>query len=466
MSWTKKLPEFLATGEQARLIPVGSEGKKEGRATSVFLANLSAVNEFAQVIFGSIGLRLGTRANLEVYTEVVFKDKENKIRPDGLIILNTGRNQWKALVEAKIGNSELDAEQIKNYAALAKKHNIDAIITLSNQYTAAPTHHPINFKKADIKGVGLFHFSWMFILTEAILLLKSMGVNDDDQRFLLNEMVRYFDHDSVGVYEFTSMNKEWKDVMTAVRSGSTLSKNSEEVQNTILSWHQETRDLCLLMSRTLAVPVSLRLSRKHTSDPLCRLKDDCDELAKNMILSCELDIPNAVSPLKVIADLKGRSVTCIMSVGAPKDKQRPSARLNWLLRQLKQTDIDDIFVKAYTLGRGNNPQLKLNDIREDANILLAQDGGQIQPTAFDVMLCRDLAGKFAGRQTFIQEVEATVKDFYGNVGQYLEAWTPAAPKINNSSNDEIHELHEPETLVLVSSNKCGEKIEAVDNEQS
>ena len=232
----KKLPEFLATGEQARLIPVGSEGKKEGRATSVLLANLSAVHEFAQVMFGAVGLRIGSRANIEVFTEIVFKDKDDskKLRPDGLIIVNTGRSQWKALVEAKIGNAELDEQQIKDYLALAKKYKIDAVITLSNQYSAIPSHHPISFKKSDLKGVGLFHFSWMYILTEAILLLKSMSVDDEDQRFLLNEMVRYYDHDSVGVSEFTSMNKEWKDITTAVRSGSTLSKTSDDVQNTVI----------------------------------------------------------------------------------------------------------------------------------------------------------------------------------------------------------------------------------------
>lgn len=140
----KELPEFLATGEQARLIPVGSEGKKEGRATSVLLANLSAVYEFAQVMFGGIGVRIGSRANIEVFTEIVFKDKsdDKKLRPDGLIIINTGRSQWKALVEAKIGNAQLDEQQIKDYLALAKKYKIDAVITLSNQYSALPTHQP------------------------------------------------------------------------------------------------------------------------------------------------------------------------------------------------------------------------------------------------------------------------------------------------------------------------------------
>lgn len=459
----KKLPDFLATGEQARLIPVGSEGKKEGRATSVLLANLSAVHEFAQVMFGAVGMRIGSRANIEVFTEIVFKDKDDskKLRPDGLIIINTGRNQWKALVEAKIGNAELDGKQIKDYLALAKKYKIDAVITLSNQYSAIPSHHPINFKKSDLKGVSLFHFSWMYILTEAILLLKSMGVDDEDQRFLLNEMVRYYDHDSVGVSEFTSMNKEWKNITTAVRSGSTLSRTSDEVQNTVISWHQEARDLCLMMSRALAVPVSLRLSRKHTNDPVARVKEDCEYLVKTLALTCELDIPNAVSPLKVTADLQRRTLDCSMSLNAPKDKQRASARLNWLLRQLKETDIEDVFIRAYTMGRGNNPQVKLNEVRENPDALLVIEGNQIQPVAFDVILSRDLAGKFSGRNTFIQAVEETVKQFYIAAGQHLEGWTPPAPKVKKIQREDIHEVDEPDEVKLVEAAGKNDDIAAV-----
>ena len=158
-----------------------------------------------------------------------IKNGKAKLRPDGLIIVNKGKKQWKALVEAKIGNANLNPDQIKDYCELAKRFKIDAVITISNQYAAIPTHHPISFKKSDLKGVALYHWSWMFVLTESILLLKSMGIGDDDQKFILSEMVRYYDHDNVGVTSFTSMNPEWKDVAMKVRSGSRLAKTSDEV---------------------------------------------------------------------------------------------------------------------------------------------------------------------------------------------------------------------------------------------
>lgn len=438
----QKLPDFLVAGEKARLIPVVSDGSREGRATSILLSVLSSVHEYAEVMFGAVGKRIGSRSTIDVYTEVVFgsKTEKEKLRPDGLIIINTGRSKWKALVEAKIGNAELSADQIKDYLALAKKYNIDAVITVSNQYSAIPEHHPITFKKSDLKGVEIYHFSWMFALTEAILLLKSTSVEDEDQQYILDEMVRYYGHPKVGVSSFTSMNKEWKDITTQVKNGSPLSKNAKEVENTVVSWHQEARDLCLVLSRDLAVPVSLRLSRKHTNDSYARVKDDCETLVSTKTLVCELDIPNAVSPLVVTADLMRRTINCSMCLDAPKDKQRGSARLNWLLRQLKDTPADDMLIKASTMGRGNNPLVKLQDIRDNPNALLEQDGNNITPLAFEIIMSRDIAGKFSGRSTFIQLVEETVSAFYEVAGQNLQAWTPPAPQVKKEETPDIEEL--------------------------
>ncbi len=446
-----KLPEFLATGEPARLIPVVSEGSKEGRATSILLATLSAVHEFSQSLFSAVGVRVGSRTNIEVYTEIVFKDKDAqiKLRPDGLIIVNTGKGQWKALVEAKIGNAELSPDQVKDYLALAKKHSIDAVITISNQYSAIPAHHPIPLKRSDLKGVELFHWSWMFIFTEAILLLKSMSVDDVDQHFLLQEMTRYFDHPSVGVASFTSMNKEWKDVTQNVRSGSRLSKGSEEVTNTVGSWHQEARDLCLIMSRKLAVPVSLKLNRKHKTNPMERLKEDCELLVSSQTMVCELEIPNAASSLTVVADLTRRTIGCSMRVDAPKDKQRSTARLNWLLRQIKDINPQDIYIKAVTHGRSNNPQALLEVVRENPMAVLMNEGVEIQPVAFEIMMVNDVAGKFSGRNTFIEAVEYTVTHFYEEAGQNLQAWMPSAPKVKNEKAAGVIDLDKTETVALV-----------------
>ncbi len=207
------VPEYVASGEEARLIPVLADKSKERRAASVFLATLSAVDDFAGAMLGGLGVRLGTRAKVRCFTEVVFRDvpSEVKHRPDGLIVVNTGKKTWRAIVEAKIGKAEIERDQLEAYVQLARLNGVDAVITLSNQFTALPEHHPVPLAKGLTKGLDVYHWSWMHVLTQATLLLHDDGFNVPDQRYILREVVRHFRHDSAGVSQFDRMNAGWKD---------------------------------------------------------------------------------------------------------------------------------------------------------------------------------------------------------------------------------------------------------------
>tara|TARA_R110002049_G_scaffold242994_1_gene416781 strand:- start:40 stop:588 length:549 start_codon:yes stop_codon:yes gene_type:complete len=179
-------PEFVVRGDEARLIPVVADTNREQRAVSVLLAALCSVFEFRQAMLASLGIRVGSRASLEAWTEVVLAhddDPGKNDRPDGLIVLGTGRKQWVALVEAKIGNAELGEEQLKHYLQQAKRNKLDAVITVTNQFVALPQHHPVKVPKTLLKGVALFHWSWMYAVTQATLLLESGEVESSDQRY-------------------------------------------------------------------------------------------------------------------------------------------------------------------------------------------------------------------------------------------------------------------------------------------
>lgn len=117
-------------------------------------------------------VRLGKTSKIECFTEIVFQNKDknaSKIRPDGLIIVTTGKKQWLALVESKIGKAELQTDQVEAYLDLAKEHKIDAFITLSNQFATILTHSPITVKKNKIRNVGLYHWSWTYLIAEAVM---------------------------------------------------------------------------------------------------------------------------------------------------------------------------------------------------------------------------------------------------------------------------------------------------------
>lgn len=435
------LPAFLVSGEKARLIPVVADTSKENRAASVLLATISCVDDFAKVLLSGIGQRVGTRATIECFTEVVFEKSPDdaKIRPDGLLIVNFGKRSWSALVEAKIGKSHLDSEQIANYCQLAKLNGIDAVITLSNEFSAHPTHHPTKASRRVTRGVALFHWSWMHVLTQATLLLHDDQFNTPEQRYLLAEAVRYFKHDSVGVSTFDRMNPEWKDLVSKVHSGARLHKTAAEVENSVAAWHQEQRDLCLLMSRKLGRNVTLKLPRAHTTDQAGRLKDDCEQLVSAHRLLCIIDVPDAAAPINICADLSRRTISATMRLAAPKDRKTAQSRINWIVRQLAKTDSENVFVNAIWPGRAQDTQASLAELRENPQLLRA-DNTTLIPQYFDVVMFRDLAGKFAGPRTFIEHLEAIVPNYYEQVGQHLRTWVAPPPKLVKGSDTPAEEM--------------------------
>ena len=67
-------------------------------------------------MLGGLGVRIGSRARVDSCTEVVFKKvvAGAKHRPDGLIVVNTGKSVWTALVEAKVGRQNEPASNRLN----------------------------------------------------------------------------------------------------------------------------------------------------------------------------------------------------------------------------------------------------------------------------------------------------------------------------------------------------------------
>jgi len=450
----------------ARLIPVVADTSKEQRAASFLLAAFRGVHEFRQAMLASLGIRVGRRATLQAWTEVAFQAEPKcpkSERPDGLLVLHSGKKQWRAIIEAKIGNTLIGEEQLRNYLQIAKQNKIDAVITVSNQFVALPTHHPVKVPKNLVKGVELYHWSWMYAVTQATLLLEQNAIESADQHFILEEARRYLSHDSSGITRFASMNKEWKDVVGKVKSGALLGKNTEEVQNTVSSWHQEQRDLCLVMSRRLGEAVKLKLPRAHSIDPVVRLKDDCEVLAKDKILECILEIPNAATDVEVVADLTKRTIICAMKLAAPQDKKlaapqdkkRASARVNWLARQLAKADPEGMYIKALRPGRAEETQARLAEVLADPAVLDLPNSA-VAPNAFEIFYMVDLAGRFGGNKIFIDELETAVPRFYEQAGQKLRAWVPPPPQIHPRDPVTTEEEPEPAEPAAEPGNGCEE----------
>ena len=424
------LPDCIERAERARLFPILAETSKEGRTLSIFLATLAAVREFRANLLREVGRRVGPAAKLRTYTEVEFKcakGEPNLGRPDGLLVLDTWGSRWTALVEAKVGKVEIGSEQLERYLDLAKRNKIDAVITISNQFSAIPQHHPTRTNMTRYKGVELFHFSWMHILTEAELLTVNRDVEDDDQALILNEFRRFISHESAGVQSFTQMPAAWPEVVGKVQAGGALQKTAD-VGAVVEAWVEETRDLCLLLSRQLKRQVGQRLTRAATADPAARFQEDMNGLCAEQCLRTTLTVPEAAAPIEVRADLQRRSVMVSMRLRAPTDRQSSRARLNWLLKQIPEGADQNIYVRCLWPATSPATQFRIGELRNDPDLI--QEGkGKLSVSGFEAIWLADLGRRFEARRTFIDELERVVPAFYEAVGQHLRAWQAPPPKI-------------------------------------
>ena len=439
---SEELLNSLSSKTLARLFPVGKDANNERGITSIFLATLSVVKGYATGVLYSVGRKTGVRTNVECHAEIIFSNDEGTDRPDGLIILRNGKNiVWTALIEAKVGKADLNENQISRYLELAKNQKIDAVITITNQFAVLPTHHPIKVSKKLTRAVDLFHWPWTFLRTQADYQLRVEEDIDLEQKYILEEMIRYFDHKSSGVQTFDSMNKEWRTVCLKVKNQERLLKTSDEIQNTVSAWHQEQRDIALMLTSKLGAPVTIKLKNSHRSDPEGRIKDDARSLCEKESLFCQLDIPRAASILLIEASLTNRTVSCSMEILAPGHKKTTKAKVNWLVRQFSKVEPDRIRIGAKWPGSAKITWSTLVELREDPSIIQAGNT-KLVPHRFIVQTVLDLAGKFSGQRTFIEGLEKTVTEYYHVVGENLSSWVAPAPKFEDNTANELDELDE------------------------
>lgn len=425
------LPEYLKQGEPARLFPVLSNTSKEGRTTSIILACIAKIDEFGAELLGSLGQKVGKTAKVEAFTEVVFRNqKDTKSRPDGLIAMRVGKREWTALVESKVGTMELREEQVERYRDLANSNKIDCVITISNQFCTNPSSHPIKSVRKRRSSVPVFHWSWMHLLTVTDLILNNSGVQDIDQADLLNELRRFLSHESAGVKGFDRMPSEWGDLNSQIAAGAKITAKSEIPQIVLEAWHQETKDLSLILSRQTETKVLQKLPKVHLNSPSKRLKDELGLLLKTDQLNCSFDLADAVAPLEVTADIKRRTFDVGMTLKAPEDRVSSSARVNWLMKQIKTDAVSDLYVKMNWPGKSPSTTYRFEQLQE--NVKIVEEGKQgLKLRSFHIYFSKRTGSRFTQLGNFITDLEEIVPGFYAEIGQHLIAWKRRAPKVKD-----------------------------------
>jgi hypothetical protein len=416
----------------ARLIPLTSDTgvqAKERNAASALLAVLSHVDEFGRNLLKPLGAPAG---RIEAFVETQIKAENSTIiRPDGLIGVTRGGKTWWALVECKIGDQLLTTGQMEMYLDLARFIGVDAVLSISNQFTSRSSDYPIPIERKKLKKVALHHWSWVRVLTEAEVQKQFRGVNDPDQAYLLDELIRYLSDSRSGVVQFSDMGPSW----TRVRDGArvrTLRKTDEAVGTVANRWDELVGFLSLQMTKDLGRDVR-ELQRRNENTAVARHQALRESLANSGELYAELQIPDTAGPLEIVADLSERQIRISTELEAPKEGQS-RGRISWLLRQLQKAP-PDLTVEARISRLSTTLSAPLATVREDSSALLPDRTREIR--GFRLTVTRDLGvNRAAGRGSFSESVVMNVKSYYGDVLQKLTAWKPRAPKLRTGPIEE------------------------------
>jgi hypothetical protein len=336
-----------------------------------------------------------------------------------LLVLDTGRRQWRAILESKIGGFKIDTQQLAQYSRLARANRVNAIITISNELTPRPDHLPYEVPR-EIRNLELYHWSWSYLAMQADLVLASDLDFDYEQDFILRELVRYLDHESTDVRSFTHMGSGWPTLIQRIHAAGDTSRHDPDVLEAVLSWHQAHASVCTTLARSLQLSVRARLSRSHRDDQSIRLVEDATEFANERTLRASFEIPHLADAIEVVVNAVARNIICRFYVDARQDRQRYQARLRWLLNQLPE-ESDPSALIACIWDRGVRTQASLGQLREDTNAARLE-GAISGPGYFEISTVTDLANRFSGTRNFVPAVEEAVQHFYETIARHIRPW--------------------------------------------
>ncbi|MBN4046809.1 hypothetical protein JYT90_00670 [bacterium AH-315-P07] len=417
--------------EPARLIPVSKTKnvEKEQRATSALLAVLSSVDEFGVAFTKPFGAPKG---RLEAYTEVSFKHTAGKdVRPDGLIRVARGNRVWVALIEVKTGDDRLNSDQIEQYLDVAKEQEFDCVITISNQVAKIPGAHPTTVDKRKLNKVNLHHLSWSKVLTEAVLARSHRGIEDPDQAWILGELIRYLEHPNAGTFDFNDMGEHWVGVRDAIKNG-TLRQTDGKAVEVAGKWEELLTFAALHLGRKLGDDVREILTAKERNDIGIRIENIVNAMVNERRLQGGIRIPNTVGDIMLSVNLLAQQIELSVSMDAPKTG-RSSTRINWLLKQLKDTTLK-VRLDSWAARSRESLSEMLDTARNDQALLVPANNKDI--AKFTVTLSRNMGLKqrTGSKGSFIDSVIAAIDDFYRDVVQRLKEWQPPAPKLSSNVN--------------------------------
>ncbi|MGW2048799.1 TerD family protein [Streptomyces sp. NPDC001858] len=427
----KTAKKSLAENESwknARLFPVSalkSDPDRETRATSVLLSVMAQVPEFGRRLTAAFGAPAG---RMETFTEVSLPHGDSPRRPDGVIRVERAGKLWTALVETKTNGNALRPEQVQAYMDIAARRGYEAVITLSND--VALEGSPLVDVKIDGRRkhkVALRHLSWAEVAHQAQLLIRHEGVGNSAHAWLLQELLRYLQHDNSGCHGFQNMGASWVPVRKGI-DDETLCPGDARALEVVESWERLIRQVSLGLGGELGQKVLPVQRARRGADPGERRARMADELCAEGKLQAELRIEGTPGVLAVGADLRTGRLRTSVEIPAP-DQGYPLTWAKRLVRRLAEAPAD-LHVETLVEGGSGGPRGTLERLRPEPADLLPKNGATI--SGFRLSLIKGMgSGRGNAESGFIRSVDDAVQRFHSTVVVHLES--PTAPAASAAS---------------------------------
>ena len=406
----RALDNLASNNNRPLLIP--ANGKTERKLLSVFMAILEIVPEFRGKILKLCDYPSGKTCKYESHMEPQYdspslylnkKSQETKkLRPDGLIICQRGSKHWSAFIEAKSDINKIRSEQVLDYADLASKLDIDAIISISNEFALNPKELPYHLAGNKRRKREIFHLSWSEIRTCLGMFLGSSNSCNDAEKQVLHHALSFMLDDKSGVKTYDMMPEGWAKFVESASTELGFSTNTQGVMDIIHGWQQERRDLCAKLNGIISEGVELRHPSGARSTPKECIDYDKKLLANEYKLKAGYYFKLSKTHFTITSDLNACRNRFALKIGPPKGK-KAKATITWICEKLSKLDADRYSIRLSWTGRSGDSTIKLGDLINQPEVGYLNQ--KETPKSISIITRDRNVRRFKSRKQFIEDLE-------------------------------------------------------------
>jgi hypothetical protein len=396
--------------EHARLIPVfgvkKENAEQERRVASATLAVMSVVEEFGRAVVDEMNAPAG---RMSTYTEVPFDIGGRPSQVDGVIrVYRRGDKVWTALVEVKTRHNCLDAEQLNRYLDVAHKKKYDALLTISNEFESVEGFHPTDVSKRKLRGIKLRHLSWAEVLSKATVLKTRHGIADTEQRWILDELIRYLKHENSGALEFCDMGAHWTSVRDKLQVRGAMP--SEEQLADVAARLDSLTIFAALKRSEAGMSTKVLLPKDEVSDFVRHANNRVAQLNTESKFSVTFKTAGVQNLIRLEIDFKSQRL-CIRTDVDATSETRPVTRVKRLLRKFHAVPPQVAVESFASYGRTAVGSTTFGQLRDNPDLLCPNRKSDLR--SFRIKWSSSMGTTRRGKDDgFAESVLDLVRDFY------------------------------------------------------